>query len=389
MAMLLTKPVIAISFHHKCSSLMRQMQLAEYCHEIHRMDTDRLIGQFRKLERNREAVKRTLAQGVDEARAAVDEQYDFLFGEPVKRVTTNDVPSGQALRPRLEAALLRVNERIWRRTPVRVRDLRPVRAYGARWHARVCRHADREMYLGTLFLRNRPALEWIRRIVEKEDAGARLRIAVLGCSIGVEVYSILWTLRSSRPDLELVLHAVDVSPEVLDVAQRGVYSSQASDLVNRPIFDGLTEVERRELFDWEGDEGRIKPWIRDGVMWQVGDASDPDLIASLGPQDLVVANNFLCHMGPRSAQQCLRNLAQLVSPGRYLFVSGVDLDVRTKVALELGWEPIPELRSEIHDGDPLVRSDWPWRWWGLEPLDRRRPDWETRYSAAFRIATDS
>jgi hypothetical protein len=36
-----------------------------------------------------------------------------------------------------------------------------------------------------------------------------------------------------------------------------------------------------------------------------------------------------------------------------------------------------------------VRSDWPWQWWGLEPLDRRRPDWETRYTAAFRIATDS
>ena len=42
-------------------------------------------------------------------------------------------------------------------------------------------------------------------------------------------------------------------------------------------------------------------------------------------------------------------------------------------------------RAEIHDGDPLVRADWPWRWWGLEPLDRRRPDWETRYSAVFRI----
>ena len=145
----------------------------------------------------------------------------------------------------------------------------------------------------------------------------------------------------------------------------------------------------REMFDWEGDEGRIKPWLRDGVTWQVGDASDPNLITSLGPQDLVVANNFLCHMPARSAQLCLRNLAQLVSPGGYLFVTGVDLDVRTKVALELGWEPIPELRAEIHDGDPLVRADWPWQWWGLEPLDRRRPDWETRYSAVFRIGTDS
>lgn len=82
LAMLLDKPVIAISFHHKCSSLMYQMKLSKYCHEIHHMDADKLIGQFRRLEQNREAVSRTIGQGVDEARAALDEQYDLLFGTP-------------------------------------------------------------------------------------------------------------------------------------------------------------------------------------------------------------------------------------------------------------------------------------------------------------------
>ena len=79
MAMLLGKPVIAISFHHKCSSLMRNMKLAEYCHDIHGMDVEKLIGQFRKLEENRDSIKRTIEQGVGEARAAVDEQYHLLF----------------------------------------------------------------------------------------------------------------------------------------------------------------------------------------------------------------------------------------------------------------------------------------------------------------------
>ena len=32
-----------------------------------------------------------------------------------------------------------------------------------------------------------------------------MRIAVLGCSIGVEVYSILWILRRDRPDLKIVV----------------------------------------------------------------------------------------------------------------------------------------------------------------------------------------
>ena len=63
------------------------------------------------------------------------------------------------------------------------------------------------------------------------------------------------------------------------------------------------------------------------------DAADPELINILGPQDMVVASNFLCHMAPADAEKCLGNIAQLVSPGGYLFVSGVDLDVRTKVQL--------------------------------------------------------
>lgn len=284
---------------------------------------------------------------------------------------------------------LGVNRRVWVRLPAWVVDLSPVQVYGRWLHGLVCLGADREMYLGTHFLRNRPTLELMRRLVQDKGDGAPVEIAVLGCSIGVEVYSILWTLRSWRPDLELVVQAVDISPAVVEVGERGVYGPGASELVRWPIFDGLTEAEREGLFDWDGDEATVKSWVREGVRWQVGDASDPDVIASLGPQDLVVANNFLCHLPVRSAYLCLRNLARLVRTGGYLFVTGVDLDVRTKVALELGWEPIPELRAEIHDGDPLVRRDWPWRWWGVEPLDRRRRDWEIRYSAVFRTRRDS
>ena len=55
--------------------------------------------------------------------------------------------------------------------------------------------------------------------------------------------------------------------------------------------------------------------------------------------------------------------------------------------LDLGWEPVRELIAEIHDGDRSVRADWPWEWWGLEPLNRKRHDWQTRYAAAFRIGS--
>jgi hypothetical protein len=63
------------------------------------------------------------------------------------------------------------------------------------------------MYLGTFFFRNRPALELMRRLVNAKLDDSTLRIAVLGCSIGAEAYSILWTVRSARLDLKVLLEA--------------------------------------------------------------------------------------------------------------------------------------------------------------------------------------
>ena len=282
-------------------------------------------------------------------------------------------------------AYLRLNWEVWRLLPPRVRDLHPVRSYGGWLHSLVRSRANREQYFGTFFLRNRPALELMRRLAERKASGSTLRIAVLGCSIGAEVYSILWMIRSARPDLKIVLSAIDISKEILSFAEQGIYDTDTSKLVGSSIFERLTAGEKQEMFDWEGNQAKVKSWLREGISWRLGDAADPKFVRDLGPQDLVVASNFLCHMAPIDAERCLRNIGQLVGLGGYVFVSGVDLDVRTKVAADLGWKPVEELIEEIHDGDVSVRADWPWRWWGLEPLNRNRRNWKVRYAAAFRI----
>jgi len=79
LALILSKPVIAISFHHKCASLMSNMGLAEYCHDINHMDANRLIGQFQDLEKNMEKLKPVIRQRVEESRKELDEQYDLMF----------------------------------------------------------------------------------------------------------------------------------------------------------------------------------------------------------------------------------------------------------------------------------------------------------------------
>ena len=280
---------------------------------------------------------------------------------------------------------LRINRAIWNRLPVGLRNTPAGRWYGTMLHAKVRQGADRRQYFGTSFLRNRAQLEQIRRLAVTRPEGASFDLAVLGCSIGAEVYSVLWTIRKARPDLKVKTMALDISPEVLAVAERAVYSSEASALVGWSIFDRLSEAEREQIFDWDGNEGTVKPWIRAGVRFQLGNAADPEIVRTLGPQDMVLASNFLCHMAPMAAQSCLRNIARLVKPGGHLLVVGVDLDVREKLARELAWQPVPELIREIHEGDPDVRRDWPCEWWGLEPLDDRRRDWRLRYGAIFTL----
>lgn len=280
---------------------------------------------------------------------------------------------------------LRINRIVWTRLPATLRDTRLARWYGGMLHNLVCRNANRQQFFGTFFLRNRPKLEQISRLIQLRPQGATLKIAVLGCSNGAEVYSLLWTIRSARPDLKLQTVAVDISTEILSVAEAAVYTSESSNSPGRSIFERLSDDELNELFDWTGKQATVKPWIRAGIAFQLGDVTDPELVQSLGPQDIVLASNFLCHMPPALAERCLRNIANLVDRGGYLFVLGVDVEVRSKVARELGWQPVPQLIREIHDGDPSVRESWPLEWWGLEPLDDKRPDWQLRYAVAYRI----
>ena len=281
---------------------------------------------------------------------------------------------------------LRLNWRIWNHLPASVVRLGVVRSYGNFLNALARMRGHRGQHFSTYFLRNRPGLELIRRLLESKGNGETLRVAVLGCSTGAEAYSVAWRIRSARPDLKLILHAVDISKQAVEFAKAGIYSFRSSELTNTEIFDRMTTAEIDELFDRQGDAAAIKPWIKEGIQWRIADAGEPEILELLGSQEMVVANNFLCHMDPPEAERSLRNIARLMTPGGHLFVSGIDLDVRTKVARELRLRPVSELLEEIHDGDPSCKGFWPCHYAGLEPFDRKRPDWRIRYAAVFQAA---
>ncbi len=79
MAMLLGKPVISISFHHKCTSLMSQMGLSEYCLDINSFSYGCLIETFCMLEENIETLKLKIIDEAQKRREALEEQYKIIF----------------------------------------------------------------------------------------------------------------------------------------------------------------------------------------------------------------------------------------------------------------------------------------------------------------------
>jgi polysaccharide pyruvyl transferase WcaK-like protein len=79
LALLLNKPVISISFHHKCASLMSRMGLSEYCQDMNGLKADQLIELFCRLEKNAGMLKPMIGQNAEGCRKALDDQYNLIF----------------------------------------------------------------------------------------------------------------------------------------------------------------------------------------------------------------------------------------------------------------------------------------------------------------------
>jgi Uncharacterized conserved protein len=79
LALMLNKPVIALSDHQKLDSLMAGLGLEEYCVPLRNLDVDTLVKQLTKLERNAGKLKPCIKQKVEEYREALDQEYSEIF----------------------------------------------------------------------------------------------------------------------------------------------------------------------------------------------------------------------------------------------------------------------------------------------------------------------
>ncbi len=79
LALMLGKPVLAISYHEKFQPLMDSVGLGEFCQDIERIDVDALIERVVVLEKNAASTKQHIALEITSFRDALDEQYHRIL----------------------------------------------------------------------------------------------------------------------------------------------------------------------------------------------------------------------------------------------------------------------------------------------------------------------
>lgn len=79
LALMLRKPVVAISFHEKVDSLMRAMEMTQFCQGIENVDVNKLISQLAALEEGAESIRCGLERKSELYRQSLEEQYEYIF----------------------------------------------------------------------------------------------------------------------------------------------------------------------------------------------------------------------------------------------------------------------------------------------------------------------
>lgn len=218
----------------------------------------------------------------------------------------------------------------------------------------------------------------MQKIFAKFSSVDSLSITVVGCSEGAEVFTILYTAQNVLPGVKLKVSAFDIDETALNIAKSGSFKADSR------VLSEVTPEESKKIFDKKGEFLQVKDQFRN-VDWYLQDPTRDPVTRTHPKQDIVVANRLLFHMDRKEQYRALKAIVTMVRPGGYLFVSGVDLDVRTRIANEFSLYPIPELVEEIHAGDKTMTMDWPFERWGLEPLSKKERNWMTRYCSVFQM----
>jgi len=162
-----------------------------------------------------------------------------------------------------------------------------------------------------------------RKLHDKLGIKPTLRIWSAGCSIGEEPYSLVFILKQLISDWEkwnILVLGTDINQEVIEKAQRGIYSPWSFRLVD-------TELQNR-YFDRRKTEWEIDPKLRQLVSFSnLNLVTDnfPNIYTDINNMDLILCRNVFVYFEDKYISQVLKKFAKTLRPGGYLMTGHAEV----------------------------------------------------------------
>ena len=150
-----------------------------------------------------------------------------------------------------------------------------------------------------------------------------IRIWSAACSSGQEPYSISIAiqefLREHPGSLTFSqVIATEISSSMLQSAREGNYNRIS-------LSRGLSQERRDKYFNYNNDQWRIKPEIRERVVFKELNLMDSFIL--LGRFDVVFCRNVLIYFSETARADILHRIIRILQPGGYLFLGGSESPV--------------------------------------------------------------
>jgi chemotaxis protein methyltransferase CheR len=141
----------------------------------------------------------------------------------------------------------------------------------------------------------------------------QLKVWSAGCSTGEEAYSLAMLFQSKFPGHLKKIEASDLDQEVLNRAQKAVYSNK--------IVQTLPSVYLNKYMQNEGDSYRIIDEIKSMVNFERQDLLNDPFI---NDYDLILCRNVFIYLTEDSKQYLYRKFAAALRPGGVLFIGSTE-----------------------------------------------------------------
>ena len=171
----------------------------------------------------------------------------------------------------------------------------------------------------TFFFRDDPPFEALRvevikTLMDKRADTKKLTIWSAASSSGQEAYSILILLKENFPglhDWNVEVLGTDVSDEILEKAQQGIYSEFE-------VSRGLNTELVRRYFEPVGNRFRIRESIRNHVRFEKLNLMDS--FAQVPRMDIIFLRNVLIYFKAEVKKNILSRMHPVLKPDGYLFL---------------------------------------------------------------------